>query len=184
MNIPYIPQIGEGADLHHNDCGPACASMLIAAYRDIVLSPNEYYETMNVQGDPYQAVWQLRQYMELFGLKSTWFVNLDMDDLKELIYHRQPSMALVNYAPLSNGKVTQFRGAFQHFVVVTGMHADAVYMHDPYRTDGLGDIYVPYLVWWEAWTKAAPYRGLLVPDYPLPEPVWLVTGSREPQRPI
>lgn len=184
MNIPYIPQIGEGANLHHNDCGPACASMLIAAYKDIILSPDEYYETMNVQGDPYQAVWQLKQYMALFDLPASWFVNLDMETLRDVIYNRQPPIALVQYAPLSNAKCTQFHGSFQHFVVVTGIDAEYVYMHDPYRTDGQGDIPVPYYAWWDAWTKAVPYRGLLVPDYPLPDPVWFVTGSREPHKPI
>jgi uncharacterized protein YraI len=65
-------------------------------------------------------------------------------------------LALIHYAPLVDAGVTQktgFRGA--HFIVITGIDLDYVYINDPYRTDGKTNVAVPISVFEQAWAQCS-----------------------------
>jgi len=44
IEMQFVSQLGEGAGIYNNDCGPACCSMIILEDKDIFVSPDELYK--------------------------------------------------------------------------------------------------------------------------------------------
>jgi len=188
LPVPYISQLEEGAEQHHNDCGAACGVMLLKAYnKDLPVSVDEFYDRCNPVGDAYLSASQIKNTLAAYHLLSTWQVGLNLGSLLDTLRAEKPFIALINYGVLVRADLTErksFRGA--HFVVVVGLDNKYVYTHDPYykKKNGEACLY-PIDKFLEAWGRCAeqsnPNYAALVPNYsvvaaqqPLPEPLYRV----------
>lgn len=141
--VPYVSQNGPGSSFSANDCGPACAVMLLGANAartpDVAaprLTVDAFYKLAGIESRGYTLVTELMRGIQaasvMFGqkLQPRFIRPLRMAQLFRLLQEGVPVMMLVNYAFLNDaGK------SFPHYVVVNGFH---------YQTDSkLGPLTAP-----------------------------------------
>jgi hypothetical protein len=166
LPVPYLSQIGEGAEKHRNDCGAACAVMLLRAYTNTTMTPDQFYGLFNITGDPYLSVPTLRNAMGKLGVLTTFKVGLAMADLFNTLATGKPVIVLIRYKVFEDAGLTERSYEGPHFAVAVGMDSKYIFLHDPLYTrvsDGEAHAY-PLDLFWKAWKEVA-----LNPQYPNPE---------------
>ena len=137
LEIPYFSQLTYGAELYNNDCGPACCSMLVAALTDQIVSVNEWYK-MEGWGAPTTDIgtyaYQLQAALLLFEISSTLGSALTLENIRSLIDQGRPIIPLVSYKVFSDANLTQIKGYFNHWLVISGYDQENIITTDPYRT--------------------------------------------------
>jgi N-acetylmuramoyl-L-alanine amidase len=172
LPVPYVSQIGVGADVHHNDCGAASAIMLLAAYFNVQMTPDEFYVKFGIPGDPFLSVVQLRNAMGSLGLLTDFRATLSIQDLFGALAAGKPPIVLLRYKLLEEAGLTEKTFEGPHFAVVVGLDIKNIYIHDPLYTnpdDGNAHAY-PLDIFWKAWKEVAndtkypgPERGAIIP---------------------
>ena len=166
LPVPYLSQIGDGAEKHKNDCGAACAVMLLRAYTNTTMTSDQFYALFNIQGDPYLSVPTLRDAMGKLGVLTGFKAGLTMADLFNTLATGKPVILLIRYKTLEDAGLTERHYEGPHFAVGVGMDSKYIYLHDPLYTrvlDGEAHAY-PLDIFWKAWKDVA-----LDPQYPNPE---------------
>ncbi len=172
LPVPYVSQLGPGASDHNNDCGAACAVMLLRAYQKSTLTPDEFYIRFGFQGDPYLSVTQLRTSMSSLGLLTDFQANLNITDIFGLLAASKPLIVLIRYKALAEAGLTEKTFQGPHFAVVVGLDPKYIYIHDPLYTDPLvGEAHAyPIDIFWKAWKDVAadpslpnPERSAIIP---------------------
>jgi len=140
---PFISQLGEGAGMHNNDCGPADCSNVIHKAKDIFISPDELYKLPG-WGAPTTDVGtnatQLQLILSDFEVKSTIGYTLTIDNIKGFIDKGWPIITLVKYGLFSAAGLTINKGTFNHWFIVTGYSDTEIITLDPYRPCEAGGI--------------------------------------------
>jgi hypothetical protein len=173
LPVNNTSQILDGALEHHNDCGSASSLMLLKTYglaKDMTV--DQFYNLIIFSGDIALSVGGMQSKMSLLGLRTIWEVDMDMEFVYSTLRSRKPILALIHYAPLVDAGITEkkgFRGA--HFLIITGIDLDSVFVNDPYRTDGKSNIAVPISVFEKAWDDCVldknPVGGGIIPILPI-----------------
>jgi hypothetical protein len=166
LPVPYVSQLGEGAEGHSNDCGAACAVMLMRAYQKSSITPNEFYTQFNIPGDPYLSATQIRNAFRSVGILSDFRAGLSIPDLFNLMASGKPAIVLIRYKVLFEAGLTEKSFQGPHFAVVVGVDPRYIYIHDPLYTDPLiGEAHAyPLDTFWQAWKAVA-----ADPSFPNPE---------------
>jgi len=172
LPVPYVTQLGTGADVHRNDCGAACAIMLLRAYFNVSITPDEFYTRFNISGDPYLSVPTLREAMGNLGVLTTFKAGLTMMNLFNTFATGKPAIVLIRYKTLEDAGLTEKHFEGPHFAVAVGMDTKYIYLHDPLYTnpsDGEAHPY-PLEAFWKAWIDVAhdsrfpnPERSAIIP---------------------
>jgi predicted double-glycine peptidase len=131
LPVPYLPQLGPGAELHNNDCGAASGAMVLKAYTGADLTPDVFYDKAHPSGGVYLGVGEIQQVLSVNRVGTTWKVNQSLGNLFMALTENKPSIVLFKYSFLSDANLTEskFKGA--HFAVVVGMDLKTIYMNDP-----------------------------------------------------
>ena len=178
LAVPYISQLGPGADSRHNDCGAAAAAMVLAAYTGNFITPDEFYEKFNIVGDPYLTEEHVRNALGSEGLPTHFKSDLEINDLFDYLKSDIPLIIPTNYNVLHEAGLTEDSFAGPHFSAVIGMDAKNIYVHDPLFTDPEdGDAHAyPMDIFIKAWTDttlitdyAIPQRSAIIPTVPIGE---------------
>lgn len=176
LPVPYVSQIGKDADAHSNDCGAACAVMLMRAYQKSSITPNEFYAQFNIPGDPFLSVNQIRSALNSVGILTDFRAGLSIPDLFSLVASGKPPIVLIRYKVLFEAGLTEKPFQGPHFSVVVGVDPKYMYVHDPFFTDPLvGEAHAyPLEAFWQAWKAVAadpsfpnPERSALIPVMPI-----------------
>lgn len=190
LPVPYVSQLGAGAGAHKNDCGAACAVMFLRGYTNTTMTPDEFYTTFNLTGDPYLSVQTIRNAMSNSGVLTTFKAGLTMADLFNTFATGKPVIVLIRYKTLEDAGLTEKHYEGPHFAVGVGMDSKYVYLHDPLYTapsDGEAHPY-PLETFWKAWKDVAtdpkypnPERSAIIPvvglGYRMEKPVVINTSS-------
>jgi hypothetical protein len=190
LPVPYASQLGVGAEAHKNDCGAACAVMFLRAYTGTVMTPDEFYTTFNLTGDPYLSVQTIRNAIGKLGVLTTFKAGLTMADLFNTFATGKPVIVLIRYKVLEDAGLTEKHYEGPHFAVGVGMDSKYIYLHDPLYTrvaDGDAHPY-PLETFWLAWKDVAkdprypnPERSAIMPvvglGYRMEKPVVINTPS-------
>lgn len=166
LPVPYVSQIGSGADAHSNDCGAASAIMLLGAYFNLKMTPDEFYTRFGIPGDPFLNVVQLRNALGSLGLLTDYRATLTVQDLFGALAAGKPPIVLLRYKVLEEAGLTEKKFEGPHFAVVVGLDIKNIYLHDPLYTnpaDGNAHAY-PLDIFWQAWKDVANDK-----KYPGPE---------------
>jgi peptidase C39-like protein len=166
LPVPYVSQLGAGAEQHNNDCGAASAVMLMRAYQKSSLTPNGFYGQFNISGDPYLSVIQIQNALNTMGVLNEFRAGLTIPDLFNLIASGKPSIVLIRYKTLFEAGLTEKTFQGPHFAVLVGLDPRYIYLHDPLYTDPLVGEAHPYPIdiFWQAWKDVA-----ADPSFPNPE---------------
>ncbi len=175
LPVPYVSQLGPGAEARKNDCGAASSIMLLRAYfPDFKLTPDEFYTRFAIPGaDPYLSVTQLRNAMGSLGLLTDFKATLGMQDLFGYLAAGKPVIVLLRYKVFEDAGLTEKHFEGPHFAVVVGMDIRHVYIHDPLYTNPANGEAHPYPLelFWRAWKEVAtdpkvrnPERSAIIPS--------------------
>jgi len=156
-DVLQVSQMGEGATLRTNDCGPACCAMILHKIAGISLNPDDFYSYMTVPNDSGTFGVQLAQFLNEFDVGAYVLNKASMVNLLQNLEYGRISIWLVAYKPLVDAGCTQFRGDFMHWVTVVGYENGKVLINDPYRTDGKSYIAIPETVFIAANAGSAVY---------------------------
>jgi hypothetical protein len=173
LNIKYVSQIMTGALEHNNDCGSASSLMLLNTYNLAnETTVDGFYNKIVPSGDIALNAGSMQVAMSSYGLKTDWKVDMTMAQCFENLRNKKPILALVHYGTLVDAGVTQktgFRGA--HFLVVTGIDLENIFVNDPYRDDGVTNVPVPHKTFEKAWADCTldgnPQGGCVIPKLPI-----------------
>ena len=187
LNLPYVSQLGTGASEHNNDCGAACGCMFVGGYKDVIPTPDEFYNKTGMTGDVYLSGVQIINTLKQYGVNSTLYIS-NMQTLKDYISTGKPVISLILYGTLVDAKIVTgtFRG--YHFVCPVGFDAKNIYVNDPLY--GGEYLEVPIATFEKCWKDAGidPAKNsafvAIVADNPIgniiPNPTyqkWMVTSS-------
>jgi hypothetical protein len=166
LPVPYVSQLGAGAEAHSNDCGAACAVMLLRAYTHTPMTPDQFYALFNIPGDPYLSVTALRDALGKSGVLTSFNAGLTMADLFNTFATGKPAILLIRYKTLEDAGLTEKHFEGPHFAVGVGMDSRNIYLHDPLYTNPANGEAHPYPldIFWKAWKDVA-----LNPQFPNPE---------------
>ena len=172
LPVPYVSQLGPGASAHSNDCGATSVVMLLRAYQNIQMTPDEFYTKFAIAGDPYLSVTQMRNAMSSLGLLTDFRANLTLGDLFMALAAGKPPIVLLRYKVLEEAGLTEKKFEGPHFAVVVGVDTRNIYIHDPLYSnpaDGEAHAY-PLDIFNQAWTEVGsdpsfpnPARGAIIP---------------------
>lgn len=172
LPVPYVSQLGPGASTHQNDCGATSAVMLLRAYQNITMTPDDFYVKFAISGDPYLSVTQMQTAMNSLGLLTDFRVGLTLGDLFMALSASKPLIVLLRYKVLEEAGLTEKKFQGPHFAVVVGVDTRNIYIHDPLYTnvaDGEAHAY-PLDIFYQAWTEVGsdpsfpnPARGAIIP---------------------
>lgn len=169
LNVPFVSQLGVGADEHRNDCGAASACMLIGSYKAKTPTVDEFYNNTGMTYDGFLTAAQVIKVLESYSVSAKWQAGLKLDDLFQMLRAKRPVICLVGYGYIADAIEVEstFRGS--HFLVVVGMDAHNVYVHDPlFAEDGFKAI--PIDDFEKAWKNPGAnnsWNAVIVPDYPM-----------------
>jgi N-acetylmuramoyl-L-alanine amidase len=171
LPVPYVSQLGIGASAHSNDCGAASAVMLLRAYLNIPMTPDDFYTKFSISGDPYLSVTQLTNAMSSLGLLTDFRSTLSVQDLFALLAAGKPCIVLLRYKVFQDAGLTEKTFEGPHFAVAVGMDIKYIYLHDPLYTDPANGNAHPYPLnlFWQAWKEVAtnpfpnPERSAIIP---------------------
>ncbi len=170
--VPYVSQLGEGASAHQNDCGAACAVMLLRAYLNLQMTPDEFYTRFAIRGDPYLSIPQMRDAMSSLGLLTEFRVNLGLQDVFMSLAASKPLIVLIRYKVLEEAGLTEKHFEGPHFALAVGIDSKNIYLHDPlYTNPSDGDAHpYPLDVFYQAWAEVGsdpsfpnPARSAIIP---------------------
>lgn len=166
LPVPYISQLGEGAEAHSNDCGAASAAMLMRAYQKSSITPDDFYTHFGIPGDPFLSVNQIRNALNSMGILTDFRAGLSISDLFNLMASGKPVIVLLRYKVLFEAGLTEKPFQGPHFAVVVGVDPRYIYIHDPLYTDPtVGEAHAyPLDTFWQAWKEVA-----ADPSFPNPE---------------
>jgi hypothetical protein len=158
LPVPYVSQIGAGADKYTGDCGGACSTMLLRGYNLAPdMTPDRFMAEVGKPSYEFLNFNDIMGKLKKYGLSTEYRPNMQAADLFSYMVQQKPMIMLVNYGVLVNAGVTEkkdFKGP--HFFLAVGMDNKYVYVHDPYCVGNGGEArQYPYSVIMEAWTRGA-----------------------------
>jgi hypothetical protein len=171
LNVSFVSQLGNGADKFHNDCLAACISIIVSAYTQQNISVDEIYTRIQPYADTYLTVTQGKNALAWYGINANSSYDLSKEFLWTKMIEKKPFIALISYKPIHDADLddnTTFTG--MHFVVVVGLDADGVLIHDPLVHNEVGGFrHIPFSVY-DAAVRSDGAGVLLVPTKPLGRP--------------
>ena len=177
LPVPYISQLGPGAESRKNDSGAAAAAMTLAAYTGKFITPDQFYEKFNIPGDPYLTPDQIRDALGSEGVATLFQSEITLKDLFDNLAAGIPSIVPVKYNVLHEAGLTETTFSGPHYLIAVSMDVKYIYVHDPLYTDphdGEAHAY-PLEIFQQAWTDTTriagytiiPQRSAIIPSAPI-----------------
>lgn len=146
--VPFVPQLGTGADQTSNDCGRASGSTLIRRARhfealrlglqyaaSVYVTPDAISRQM-ASGNSTISTGQLQQLLREYGVWTQILIRSGKSDgltlsvIDHEIEQGRPVLPLVNYP-----------GVGGHFMVIVGKDSHYIYAHNPLKLNGAAEAF-------------------------------------------
>lgn len=173
LPVPFVSQVGSGADARQNDSGAAAAVMLIRAYQPLsAFTPDVFAARFALPTDSHFTLAQIRAALASLGLATESRAGLAMQDLFTFLAAGKPVLTALRCQTLAEAGFTECGPDGPHFVVVVGLDIRYAYLHDPRGAtpaEGAARA-LPLDIFWKAWKETAseaqspiPERSALIP---------------------
>ena len=134
LNVPFISQIDSTSKRTNNDCGVACALMLIQ--HRLLIAGMRMMRALTVDRlvndtplahkDSPLTLSAVSNLLDLYGMTPKIVRPCNLDFIVKSIDEIRPVCVLVNYRHISTGN-------FGHYAIVHGYSENYFWMHDPYK---------------------------------------------------
>lgn len=163
VDVPFVSQIGTGADWLDSDCGAACVAMVVWQQTGVQESVNGIAHRLESLGyEPnYARITALVAGLEAYGVEATFIHHTTWEDVRANLEAGKPVIALTNYEHLPY-RPFNYQGG--HYVILCEMKERegkeiVVYM-DPFRPVGdgyAGKGWAHLDTFWRAWSDGGSY---------------------------
>ena len=113
LNVPYVSQLGTGADQHVSDSGAACGSMLVQAYTSKVLSTDAFFNQTGQTRDTSLTLAQISSTLRNNGVAVEQRSGLKVADLILTISSARPAILLIKQGVLQEAGLTEESSALR-----------------------------------------------------------------------
>lgn len=153
LPVPYISLLTTGAEASHLDCGAASASMLLKAYLNSQMTPDEFYASIAPAANSFLSAAQLSSKLGKLGVLTEIRTLLSIQDLFGALASGKPLVLSMRYKVFEQAGLTEKSFDGPHFGVLVGMDVKNVYIHDPLYTNQMsGEAHAyPLEIFWNAW---------------------------------
>jgi hypothetical protein len=165
LPVPYLVQLGAGADKYKNDSGAAAGVMLVRAYTDKTPTVDEFFSKTGQTTDKALTLTQVGSGLTAYGVTVEQRASLKLGDLALILATGRPVIVLVKYAVLNAAGLTPETDDSAHCLVAVGVDVKHIYVHDPLRRDASGQSQrIPWLTFYQAWSQVPGYdRAAILP---------------------
>ena len=167
LPVPFVSQVGPGADSRQNDSGTAAAVMLVRAYQpNSAFTPDVFSARFALPADTHFNLAQIRAALASLGLSTESRAGLGMQDLFAFLAAGKPILAPLRYQTLAEAGFAEHGPGGPHFVVVVGLDIRHVYLHDPRCSNPAQGAArsIPLDIFWRAWKETASETQALIPE--------------------
>jgi len=178
LSVPYVSQLGPGAEQFNNDSGAAAGAMLVKAYSETSVTPNDFFAKAGQRADVSLTFQQMTTSLNYYGVPVELRSGLKLGDLALILTSNRPTIFQVKHAVLQEAGLTPEIFSGSHHVVAIGLDVEQVYIHDPLRKDSSGQgLGVPWMVLYQAWSQVPSPRSALIPRLALLRRVRIATDT-------
>jgi hypothetical protein len=165
LPVPYMAQMGTGADKFKNDSGAAAGVMLVRAYTDKTPTVDEFFAKAGQTTDKALTLAQIVAGLTAYGVTAEQRASLKLADLALILSTGRPVIVLVKYSVLSAAGLTPETDDSLHCLVAVGLDVKQVYVHDPLRQDESGQGQgISWLTLYQSWSQVPGYeRAAIIP---------------------
>jgi hypothetical protein len=165
LPVPYFSPLVNELGEFTTDAGAAAGVMLVRAYGNTSITPEDLYHQTGQAADHPLSFTQIMNALGVNAIAVELRSNLKLVDLPLILFSGRPAITPIKQTILQQAGLApgQFNGPY--YVVVVGLDMKQVFIHDPLRADNAGQaLRVPWLTFYQAWTQAEGYeRAVLVP---------------------
>jgi len=130
LPVPWMSQLGPGAEFAPGDCGPACLAMWLDFLGfDVTVDDVSAHSGLD-RGFRYTTPAHLIHAARYWNVNLYWRRYLSLADLADALDAGQPCIVLVNYPSLPERYDARYQAG--HWLLVTGYDTTDVIYHDPY----------------------------------------------------
>jgi hypothetical protein len=178
LPVPYFSQLAAGSNQYSNASGAAVGAMLVGAYTEKTISPDDFFKQTSQNDDTPLTFTQISNVLSANGVPTEMRTSLKLGDLALILASGRPAILLVKHAVLQQAGLTPESYEGPHYMVAVGLDVGQIYVHDPLRKDSSGQAQgIPNLTFYQAWTQAQGYqRAGLVPRMQLIRRVRVTAG--------
>ena len=178
LAVPWVSMLGAGADLHSNDSAAACGAMLLRAYLNVAITPDDFFIRFAMPEDTHLNVTRMRNALGGLGLLTDLRKGLEAADLFTILQAGKPVMVFLRYRALAAAGLTESRFEGAHSALVVGLDTQAVYLNDPlYQHQVAGEAHAyPLPLFLQAWKESALDAELPQPECSAIVPVGAIGG--------
>lgn len=129
LDYSHVSQMGPGASENRNDCGAACAAVILRKRGHSNVTVDEIAD--RYQRKPNKPMWvsEVRQALSGYGTSSEYKPGLTPNTIEEKLREGKPIIALVSYPELPHQAINYDAS---HYIVVYGVLEDGSFLyHDP-----------------------------------------------------
>ncbi len=168
LNVPWVSQVGTGAQYAAGDCAMACVTMVLRAHGVAVTVDAVSKASGLLPGFTQAAWWDAVHAAAAYHLVLDHGYDLKLDDVVAEVRAGRPVIAIVNYQSIPARLRSSATYDAGHFVVVVGLD-DApsgahVLVHDPFWPESQAErgAFIPFTrgEFETAWTTLAPGNKL------------------------
>jgi hypothetical protein len=165
LPVPYVSQLGAGADQFTHDSGAAAGAMLIRAFTDKVITPDAFFTQTGQHADLPLSFTQIANTLSANGVVVELRGAMKLADLALILSSTRPALIMVKQTVLQQAGLTPETYTGPHYMVAVGLDVKYVYVHDPLRKDVSGQAQpIPWITLYQAWSLGQGYeRAGLVP---------------------
>ncbi len=197
LSVPYVSQIGPGANTYTYDSGAAVGAMFVRAYTSQTPSVDEFFQSSRQSAEKPLTLQQISATLSQYGVAVDGRAGMKLSDLLMALASFRPVILLVKQLTLHDAGLTPETLDGPHYLVAVGADAENIYVHDPLRKDTSGQGQpIPFTTLLEAWTLIAHdlnvpglERSGLLAHHPLkrivtPTTLLNVRGDSAPDAPV
>jgi len=186
LSVPYVRQVGEGADKFTHDSGAAAGCMLVHAYTPKRPTVDEFFVRTGMTSDKPLSPQQVAKALASYSILTDTRYSQKVSDIYDALAFMKPVILILRHQVLREVGLTTETTEAPHYLAAVGFDVDNIYIHDPLRNEGDESgraLRVPLMIFYEAWNKvvqAIPSqfdRAAIIPKFALRRRMYVTSDT-------
>ena len=136
LNVPYVSQLGAGADKYQFDSAAAAGGMLVQAYTSQAVTPNDFFAKTGQSADAPLTMSLVSSTLARYGVANRQRATMRILDISAALASGRPVLLPLLHSFLREAGLTTESTDAPHYMLAVGLDVENIYLHDPLRRDG------------------------------------------------